>query len=66
VEFALGHDLGMSMLHLYFISINQPIMKLRSQVEDLNQHLFKRVTVNKLLEILHIFFLMSRGLAYYD
>jgi uncharacterized membrane protein affecting hemolysin expression len=41
---ALGHDLGISMLNLYFISINQQIMKLRPQVEDLNQKLIKMVT----------------------
>ena len=40
----LGHDLGVSMLNLYFISINQQIMKLRPQVEDLNQQLIKIVT----------------------
>ena len=33
----LGNDLGISMLNLYFISINQQIMKLRPQVENLNQ-----------------------------
>ena len=41
---ALGHELGISMLNLYFISINQKIMKLRPQVEDLNQKLIKMVT----------------------
>jgi hypothetical protein len=51
---ALGHDLGISMLNLYFISINQLIMKSRPQVEDLNQQLIKIVTINKLFEILHI------------
>ena len=35
---ALGHDLGISMLNLYFISINQQIMKLRLRVEDLNNN----------------------------
>ena len=50
----LGHDLGVSMLNLYFISINQQIMKSRPQVEDLNQQLIKIVTINKLFEILHI------------
>ena len=51
---ALEHDLGISMLNLYFISINQQIMKLRPQVEDLNQQLIKIVIVKKLFEILHI------------
>jgi uncharacterized membrane protein affecting hemolysin expression len=41
---ALGHDLPISMLNLYFISINQQIMKSRPQVEDLNQQLIKIVT----------------------
>jgi hypothetical protein len=41
---SLGHDLGISMLNLYFISINQQIMKLGPQVEDLNQQLIKIVT----------------------
>ena len=50
----LGHDLGVSMLNLYFITINQQIMKSRAQVEDLNQQLIKIVTINKLFEILHI------------
>jgi hypothetical protein len=40
---ALGHDLGISMLNLYFILNNQQIMKLRSQVEDFNQQLIKIV-----------------------
>ena len=35
---ALGHDLGISMLNLYFFSINQQIMKLRLRVEDLNNN----------------------------
>jgi hypothetical protein len=41
---ALGYDLGISMLNLYFISINQQIMKSRPQVKDLNQPLIKIVT----------------------
>ena len=41
---AFGHDLPISMLNLYFISINQKIMKSRPQVEDLNQQLIKIVT----------------------
>jgi uncharacterized membrane protein affecting hemolysin expression len=41
---ALTHDLVISMLNLYFIAINQQIMKSRPQVEDLNQQLIKIVT----------------------
>ena len=41
---ALGHDLGISMLNLYFISINQQIMKLRLRFDYLNQQLIKIVT----------------------
>ena len=41
---ALGHDLGISMLNLYFISINQQIMKLRFRFDYLSQQLIKIVT----------------------
>ena len=41
---ALGHDLGISMLNLYFISIDQQIIKLRLQFNYLNQQLIKIVT----------------------
>ena len=50
---SLGHDLGIFVFKLYFVSINHEKMKLRTRIKGLNQ-LSKQQLVNKLFEFLHI------------